>query len=124
MEVADNLACVRKYLKSNSVQQMNEIKKSEKNPKGAGRNDEAGSIRQIYDWLNMKGEVMIILALDVLPMLEEEARKRQKGGQGGILLREKVPEASKGRASEAAGKIMQVNERYVRVVKKLKEQHS
>jgi hypothetical protein len=34
----------------------------------------------------------------------EEAKKRQRGGQGGLLM-EKFPQASKGLASEKAGKM-------------------
>jgi hypothetical protein len=60
IEVTENLACIRKYLKFNSVQELNEIKKTKTNPKGAGREEESGSTRQIYNWLSKNGEVMSI----------------------------------------------------------------
>ena len=65
-----------------------------------------------------------VIAQEVMPLLEEEARKRQAistGGKGSRLLREKIPIAMKGRPSEHAGKMFNVNERYIRDIKKLKE---
>ena len=70
---------------------------------------------------HLKPDQRAVLAQEIMPMLEEEAKKRQQGGQGGILLREIIPIA-KGRPSEHAGKMFDVNEKYIRDIKKLKEQ--
>ena len=56
-----------------------------------------------------------VIALSVMPMLEEEAMKRMLKGDP----REKIPEGS--RSSEKAGKLFNVSEKYVREAKKLKE---
>lgn len=56
-----------------------------------------------------------VVALDILPLLEAEAKRRMLRGDP----REKNPEG--GRASEHAGKIFNVNEKYIREAKKLKE---
>ena len=54
-----------------------------------------------------------------MPMLEEEAKKRMSaGGNKSEVGREKIPTPQKGRPSEHASKIFQVNERYIREVKK------
>lgn len=47
------------------------------------------------------------LAVELLPHLEAEARERQKGGQGGVLLSPETDEA-KGRADEKAAEIVGV----------------
>lgn len=60
-----------------------------------------------------------VISLEVMPMLEEEARKRQIRKPNSVM--EKFPEQNKGTASEKAGKMFNVNERYVRDIKKLKE---
>lgn len=52
------------------------------------------------------------LALKVKPMLEEEARERQRGGQGGVLLSANSQQA-KGRAAEHAAKTTGVGSRVV-----------
>ena len=52
VEVTENLGAIRKFLRNN-VQQLNEIHK-------VGHPEEAGSIRNIHDWLNKNGEVMSI----------------------------------------------------------------
>ena len=64
-----------------------------------------------------------VIAQEVMPMLQEEARKRQATSTGGRTphLREIVPKAEKGRPSEHAGKMFDVNEKYVRDIKKLKD---
>lgn len=62
-----------------------------------------------------------VIAQDLMPMLEEEAKKRMSiGGMNKGV--EKVPNLDKGRTSEKASKIFQVNERYIREVKKLKKE--
>jgi hypothetical protein len=65
--------------------------------------------------------------MDVLPLLQEEIEKRRREkisifrSTGETV--EKVPPSKKDNlSSEKAGKIMQVNERYIREVKKLKEE--
>jgi len=52
------------------------------------------------------------IALDMLPMLEAEARERQKGGQGGVLLEERIPQANR-RARDAAAQATGANPHYV-----------
>jgi DNA-binding CsgD family transcriptional regulator len=55
------------------------------------------------------------LASSVMPMLEEEARKRQLRKPESV--REKIPTQNKGRPSEHAGKLFNVNERYESIVR-------
>jgi len=63
-----------------------------------------------------------VIAQEVMPMLEEEAEKRKVATQGRPnKLLEKIPTVKFHSAKEAQ-KIMQVNERDIRVVKKWKEQ--
>jgi hypothetical protein len=52
-----------------------------------------------------------LLAQEVMPMLEEEARKRQMRIPESV--REKFPTQNKGRPSEHAGKLFDVNEKYI-----------
>ena len=59
-----------------------------------------------------------VIALDVLPMLEELARQRQ-GSREDIV--EKLPQSDKARSAVQAGKLFNVSEKYVREAKKLKE---
>ena len=61
-----------------------------------------------------------MLALDLLPHLEEEARERQQGGRGGILLSPKMNEA-KGRATEKAAEIVGVSPSTVENVKAIQK---
>lgn len=60
------------------------------------------------------------IAVEVLPLLEEEARKRQ-GARTDLTSGKKFPKVEKGRPSEHAGKLFNVNERYIREAKKIKE---
>lgn len=60
-----------------------------------------------------------VIAQEVMPMLEEEARKRHATSNAN---REKIPTSEKGRPSEHAGKMFDVNEKYVRDIKKLKDE--
>jgi len=65
-----------------------------------------------------------VIAQEVMPILEEEARKRQlRTSENRTLVVEKVPQQNKydNKSSVQASKIFQVNERYIRQVKKLKE---
>ncbi|PLW80741.1 hypothetical protein C0585_00900, partial [Candidatus Woesearchaeota archaeon] len=61
-----------------------------------------------------------VIAQEVMPMLEEEAKKRQATSTGGNKpqLVEKIPKAGE-RSSVQAGKMFNVNEKYIRDVKKL-----
>lgn len=63
-----------------------------------------------------------VIALDILPMLEEEAKKRQATSTGGNKpqLLAKMPKAEEFHAPKEAGKLFNVGERYVREAKKLK----
>ena len=61
-----------------------------------------------------------VIAQEVMPLLEEEARKRQ-GSRTDLTSGNFFPEVEKGRPSEKAGKMFNVNERYIREVKKIKE---
>jgi len=69
---------------------------------------------------HLKPDQRAVLAQEVMPMLEEEARKRQMRIPESV--REKFPTQNKGRPSEHAGKLFDVNEKYIRDIKKLKEQ--
>lgn len=61
------------------------------------------------------------LAVDVLPMLEEEARERQAHGQTapGKTVPEIIPEASKGEARDHAAEMFNTNGRYVQDAKSI-----
>ena len=87
-EKAENLVVIRNYLKkSNYVRNPNKIKITKNNPKGAGRNDESGSIRAVAEWLNRNGEIMpnttiheLLNTKDFLaPDLFQEAQLTHKG---------------------------------------------
>lgn len=58
------------------------------------------------------------ISTEAMPYLEEEAKKRQAGGQGGILL---SPNLDRARATEQAGKMFGVGKTYVSDAKFLKE---
>lgn len=60
------------------------------------------------------------LALDLLPHLEDEARERQKGGQGGVLLSPETDEA-KGRADEKAAELVGVGRSTVATAKAIQK---
>lgn len=63
-----------------------------------------------------------VIALDILPMLEAEAKERQRGGQGGILLDQRVDQANGNRAPQAAEQaaaIVGTNRQYVADVKSI-----
>ncbi len=64
------------------------------------------------------------IALDALPMLEEEARKRQATSTGGAApqLTERFQEAGKGTAAEQAAQLFNTNPHYVHDAKKLQEE--
>ena len=72
------------------------------------RRDEtgAGGSAAIEDALSPKA----MIALDVLPELEREARERQ-GARTDI--RENIPESPKGKAAEQAAALVSVNPHYV-----------
>lgn len=60
------------------------------------------------------------LALDLLPHLEGEAKERQRGGQGGVLLSPETDEA-KGRAVEKAADLVGVGRSTVAYVKAIQK---
>jgi len=66
------------------------------------------------------------VAVDVLPMLEEEARERQStsavGIYGGQPLKEIIPEAVHGQARDHAATLLGTNGRYVQDAKKLADE--
>ena len=65
-----------------------------------------------------------MVAVDLLPLLEEEAKERLKTSTGGAKPRPSpiVDEAEKGRSDEQAGKAIGVGKTYVADAKKLSEQ--
>lgn len=67
---------------------------------------------------HMTSSQLAVVALDILPMLEAEARERQKGGQGGVLLSQKIDEAN-GKASEQAAAMTGTNRQYVSEAKRI-----
>lgn len=54
-----------------------------------------------------------VIALEVERQLAEDARKRQQGGQGGVLLSQKFEQANDGKASEQAARMVGTNRQYV-----------
>jgi len=63
--------------------------------------------------------------VEVLPKLEEEARKRKIAAQNnntGRAVKEKIPEQDAGESRQQAGHLLNVNERYVSDAKRIKEQ--
>lgn len=62
------------------------------------------------------------IGVELLPMLEADARERQRGGQGGVLLREIIPQANGGKATDQAGTIVGVSGRYVSDAKAIKDE--
>jgi 16S rRNA G966 N2-methylase RsmD len=62
-----------------------------------------------------------VVALEILPSLEKEAKERQRGGQGGVLLREQIPQA-KGKAREQAAKLLNVNPHYISDAKRISQE--
>ena len=50
--------------------------------------------------------VAAMIAHELRPFYEARAKERQKGGQGGVLLVEKIPQASRAaKARDEAGKV-------------------
>jgi len=62
------------------------------------------------------------IAVEFLPMLEEEAKERQGQRTDISDIREIFPESSKGRARDQAADLLNTNGRYVQDAKKLKEE--
>src|SRR5262249_12325190 len=64
------------------------------------------------------------VAVDMLPLLEQEARERQLATlkHGSAPVTEKIPAREKGEAREHAGKLVGVNGRYVQDAKAIKAQ--
>lgn len=60
LEVTENLAAIREYLKKNIIRSDAEQMKSKREDGRGGRIDEVGSVRHIYEWLNKNGEVHFI----------------------------------------------------------------
>jgi hypothetical protein len=54
-----------------------------------------------------------MIAAKLRPLYDERAKRRQKGGRGGVLLEEKIPQSRKTQARDEAGKAAGVNGRYV-----------
>ena len=65
-----------------------------------------------------------MIATEVLPMLEEEARKRQAHGMTapGRTLTELIPKAFKGEARNIAGEMLGVTGRYITEAKKINKE--
>jgi N6-adenosine-specific RNA methylase IME4 len=65
---------------------------------------------------------LAMVALDILPLLEEEAKERQRGGQGGVLLGQKIDQAKNERmpkATQQAAVITGTNRQYVSDAKRI-----
>ena len=65
-----------------------------------------------------------MIATELKPLLEEEARKRQAHGMTapGTTLVEQIPEANKGAARDKAVKLINVSGRYVSEAEKIKKE--
>ena len=59
------------------------------------------------------------VALEIEPMLAAFAKERQRGGQGGVLLSEKIQQANEGKAAAQAAAIVGTNAHYVADAKRL-----
>jgi N6-adenosine-specific RNA methylase IME4 len=59
------------------------------------------------------------VAVDALPRYEAEARERQAGGQGGVLLSQIIDEGKTGKAAELAARDFGTNRQYVHDAKRL-----
>lgn len=64
---------------------------------------------------------LVPVAIEVEKQLAIEAKKRQQGGQGGILLSQRFEQANEGKATEQAAKMVGTNRQYVSDGKKLAE---
>lgn len=66
-----------------------------------------------------------VVGLDMLPLLEKEAKARQRGGQGGVLLDQKIDQANgEKRAPQAAAQaatIVNTNRQYISDAKAIQE---
>ena len=63
-----------------------------------------------------------VVALDLLPMMEKEAKQRQKRSKGRGKKVAQEFATNNGKASEAAGRIVQSNARYVEMVKQINQE--
>jgi len=54
--------------------------------------------------MNGGSDQKAMIAAKLRPYYEALAKDRQKGGQGGVLLVEKIPQAKKSRARDEAGR--------------------
>ena len=87
-------------------------------------NSEAERLLSQWDALVARyGEAEIVnKCLHSLPMLEAEARERQRGGQGGTLLSQRIEQAKDGKATQQAAKITQTNRQYISDAKRLRDE--
>jgi hypothetical protein len=60
-----------------------------------------------------------VVGVEVEKMRAAEARKRQQGGQGGVLLKANLPEASRGQARDQAARDLDVSPRLISEAKRL-----
>jgi N6-adenosine-specific RNA methylase IME4 len=73
---------------------------------------------------HLNGSQKAMIATEIKPALEEEARKRQAHGMTapGKTLVEQIPEASDGRARDKAGEVIGISGRYVAEAEKIKQE--
>lgn len=62
------------------------------------------------------------LAVDLLPQFQAQARDRQRGGRGGVLLSPKLDEATHARSDARAAQLVKVARGYVAIAKRFKEE--
>ena len=62
---------------------------------------------------------LAVVALEVERELAKEAKERQRGGQGGVLLSQKIEQAKEGKAAEQAAQLLNTNRQYVSDAKKI-----
>lgn len=89
--------------------------------------DGQGSLVALVVSLNLKRRHLTssqraAISLDVLPMLEEEAKERQGAQSHFAHVKEEIPEDEKGQARDQAADLFQTNPRYVQDAKRLQEQ--
>lgn len=81
-------------------------------------------IRNQLSRRNINESQRAMLAVELEELYAVEAKKRQRGGRGGILLPANLPEGSKGDAREHAAKDMNVSPRLVQSAKTVKARGS
>jgi hypothetical protein len=94
LEVTENLNAIRTWLKHNCSPVEHLSRKKDKLGRTQSREEEAGSTRNIYSWLNKNGEVMstgkISEYLKVYDNLDRSLLRATKRTEGGVIEEDKI----------------------------------